>query len=189
MDEGLTQQGAGALYAAMYDELKRCARRERRKLIAGQTLATTALVNEAFLKLASHHDYQNRQHFLMTAAQAMRQVLVDNARAQMANKRGGGVKPLSLDATAFPHEIPAEEDADADTLVALDAALDRLREQHPRLVALVECRYFAGFSDEETAAALGVTTRTLRRDWIKVRALLHEQLRASWTGPITDDPG
>nr|MBV6630497.1 hypothetical protein [Oceanococcus sp. HetDA_MAG_MS8] len=188
-DEGLTQQGSGALYAAMYEELKRCARRERRKLIAGQTLATTALVNEAYLKLASHQGYENRQHFLMTAAQAMRQVLVDNARAHMANKRGGGVKPLSLDATAFPHEIAAQDDADADTLVALDTVLEQLRDKHPRLVALVECRYFAGFNDEETAAALGVTSRTLRRDWIKVRALLHDKLKATWTGPIEDASG
>ena len=175
-EEDLTHQGAGALYAALYDELKQCARRERRKLVAGQTLATTALVNEAFLKLANHHAYESRQHFLMTAAQAMRQVLVDAARASLAEKRGSGAKPLSLDATDFPYQIPDEEGEDAATLMALDAALDKLRAVDPRLVALVECRYFAGYSDEETATALGVTTRTLRRDWLKARAYLFEAL-------------
>ena len=123
MTERLTEQGAGALYAALYDELKVHARRERRKLVAGQTLATTALVNEAFLKLANHHAYESRQHFLMTAAQAMRQVLVDAARASLAHKRGSGARPLSLDATDFPHQVAADEGEDAETLMALDLSL------------------------------------------------------------------
>ncbi|MEN8719115.1 MAG: ECF-type sigma factor [Oceanococcaceae bacterium] len=175
--DDLTHQGAGALYAALYDELKQRARRERRKMVAGQTLATTALVNEAFMKLANHHSYTNRQHFLMTAAQAMRQVLVDDARSRWAEKRGSGAKPLSLDATEFPYQIAEESDHDAEQMLQLDAALEQLRATHPRLADLVECRYFGGYSDEETAAALGVTTRTLRRDWLKAKALLYELFR------------
>lgn len=176
-EDNLTNQGAGALYAALYDDLKQRARRERRKLVAGQTLATTALVNEAFVKLASHHNYQSRQHFLMTAAQAMRQVLVDSARASLASKRGSGARPLSMDATDFPFQIAEEDDQDAEKLLALDAALATLRDEHPRLAALVECRYFGGYSDEETAVALNVTTRTLRRDWLKAKALLFDLLK------------
>ncbi len=175
--ENLTKQGAGALYAALYDDLKKRARRERRRLVAGQTLATTALVNEAFVKLASHHQYESRQHFLMTAAQAMRQVLVDSARASLATKRGSGARPLSMDATDFPFQIAEQEDHDAAQLLAVDNALATLRAEHPRLAELVECRYFGGYSDEETALALGVTTRTLRRDWLKAKALLYELLK------------
>lgn len=169
----LTHAGASALYAALYSELKQCARRERRKLIVGQTMATTALVNEAFMKLAHHHAYENRQHFLMTAAQAMRQLLVDEIRATMAHKRGSGQQPLSLDATDFPFQI-ADSESDAERLLALDTALEKLRSEQPRLAALVECRYFGGYTDEETAVALGVTTRTLRRDWLKAKAALFE---------------
>lgn len=172
-DDDLTHAGASALYAALYNELKQCARRERRKLVVGQTLATTALVNEAFMKLAHHHAYQNRQHFLMTAAQAMRQLLVDEIRAAMAHKRGSGQQPMSLDATDFPFQI-ADDETDSERLLALDKALGTLREEQPRLAALVECRYFGGYTDEETAVALGVTTRTLRRDWLKAKAALFE---------------
>ncbi len=177
-EDNLTNQGAGALYAALYDDLKKRARRERRKLVAGQTLATTALVNEAFVKLASHHNYENRQHFLMTAAQAMRQVLVDNARASLASKRGSGARPLSLDETDFPYQIADDDNMESEKLLALDVALATLRQDHPRLAALVECRYFGGYSDEETAVALNVTTRTLRRDWLKAKALLFDLLKS-----------
>ncbi len=173
----LTRQGPSALYQALYQELKKRAHRERRKLFAGGTFATTALVNEAYFKLAKMQDYASRGHFLNTAAAAMRQVLVDSARSALADKRGSGVKPVSLDDSGLGL-MPADPGQDADTLLELDAALQQLASLNPRLVQVVECRYFSGYSDAETAEALGVNERTVRRDWLKAKAWLYDALQS-----------
>jgi len=111
------------------------------------------------------------EHFLNTAALAMRQVLVSHARAQLRSKRGGGEMPLEVESV----NVLAESD---ERIVALDEALTVLERSAPRLARVVECRYFAGFSEAETAVALGVTERTVERDWVMVKALLYEALGA-----------
>jgi len=159
-------------FAAAYDELKRIARRQLRRLRPGQTLSTTALVHEAFVKLArspaSTHD---RAHFLALAARAMRQILVDYARQRGSLKRGGDLRPASLD----PDSISVE--AVADELVGIDRALTQLEAVDDRLAQVVEWRFFGGMTEEEVALALGVTERTVRRDWQKARAFLYNELR------------
>ncbi len=158
------------LIQALYPDLKRLARRERYR--AGQsapTLGTTALVHEAYLKLVRQDVFQNQAHFLNTAALAMRQVLVTHARARLRHKRNPGLAPLDIDEVA----VLAESD---ERIVALDEALAELEKQHPRLARIVECRYFAGYSDAETALALNLSERTVQRDWVMAKALLYETL-------------
>lgn len=161
------------LVEALYDDLQRVARRERRRAGGGaETLRTTALVHEAFLKLSRQDVFRDRAHFLATASLAMRQVLVSHARARLAGKRGSGEAALPLEAA---EGVLSESD---ERVVALDEALEKLEASHPRLARVVECRYFAGLSEPETAAALGVTDRTVQRDWAKAKALLYEALGA-----------
>lgn len=175
--EDLTRQGTSALYQALYQELKQRAHWERRKVVAGQTFSTTVLVNEAFFKLARMDEFASRAHFLNTAASAMRQVLVDRARASLAEKRGSGIKPMSLDDTGLGL-MPMDPSENADSLLEMDDALRQLAELNPRLVQVVECRYFSGYSDAETAEALGVNERTVRRDWLKAKAWLFDALQS-----------
>ncbi len=158
------------LVEAFYDELRRLARRERRRAGASETLRTTALVNEAYLKLFRGGKWKDRSHFLNTAAMAMRQALVQHARARCAAKRGGGAGPLPLEDVDGVLAEPEER------VVALDEALERLEKLNPRLARVVECRYFAGYTEAEAAAAMGVTERTVQRDWAKAKALLYEAL-------------
>jgi len=153
-----------------YADLKRLARRERgRAFPRAATLETTALVHEAYLKLSRHGVFEGQAHFLNTAALAMRQVLVSHARARLRHKRDPGRALLDIDTV----EVLAESD---ERIVALDEALAELERQQPRLARLVECRYFAGYSDAETALALGVSERTVQRDWAIAKALLYEAL-------------
>ena len=161
-------------FPLVYEELRRIAHRELRHERSGHTLGTTALVHEAYLKLA-HLDriqWKSRAQFLAVAAQAMRRVLVDYAVARRAQKRGGGFVPQSLDdAMAIASERSEE-------LLALDEALQRLQsldEQHARIV---ECRFFGGMSIEETAEALGVSPATVKRGWTMARAWLNRELSA-----------
>jgi RNA polymerase sigma factor (TIGR02999 family) len=158
------------LVQALYPDLKRLARRERGR--AGHpaaTLGTTALVHEAYLKLARSDAFQSQAHFLNTAALAMRQVLVTHARARLRHKRNPGQAPLDVDDV----EVLAESD---ERIVALDEALLELEQHAPRLARIVECRYFAGYSDAETALALDLSERTVQRDWAMAKALLYEAL-------------
>ena len=156
------------LVPLVYDELRRVARGQRRRS-SSETLNTTALVHEAYVKLSGQEglDVRDRGHLLAVAACAMRQVLVDFARARMAAKRGGGEVNATLD------DRIAGLDSEAETVLDVDRALHRLRAHDERLARVVECRYFAGLDEKETAEALGVS----QRDWMKARAWLREALR------------
>ena len=164
------------LVAALYSDLRRMARRERFRLGSGATLGTTALVSEAWLKLQRTATWESRQHFLATAAMAMRQVLVNDVIARRTAKRNSGEVPLSLS-----DEIDGL-DAEDTQIVDVSDAVERLAAYSPRLARIVECRFFAGYSDLETAEALGVTDRTVRRDWLKARAWLYRELGGSVDG-------
>jgi RNA polymerase sigma factor (TIGR02999 family) len=169
--------GHGALDAqAPLDELIGFAYQELRAIAHSRlaarggngTLSTTALVHEAYLKLADHpqSQWRDRSHFFAVASLAMRHVLVDFAKARATLKRGGARRRVNLD----DEDIAVDDQADA--LLQLDDALQRLAEVEPRLAKVVECRFFGGLSEEEIAGALGVTVRTVRRDWVKARVML-----------------
>lgn len=160
------------LISAVYNELHRMAGRYMRRERPGHTLQTTALVNEAYLKLVNQKEanWQNRSHFFAVAAQVMRRILVDYARNRLAEKRGGGQQPLPLEeGLVFTQERCAE-------LVALDAALEKLETQDRRVSKVVELRFFSGLSVDETAEALSISARTVKRDWNFGRAWLRAEL-------------
>ena len=160
------------LFPLVYDELRRIAHRQLRRERSGHTLDTTALVHEAYLRLASpvSQDWKDRSHFFAVAAIAMRRILVDYARRYRTSKRGDAPRRVSLTDTLLVAE------ARADTLLAVDEALTELARIDPRLSRVVECRFFAGLTEEETAGILGVTARTVRRDWTKAKGWLHRTL-------------
>ena len=162
-----------ALVAVLYADLRGIARRERFRARAGGTLCTTALVSEAWLKLQRSHGWEDRRHFLATAALAMRQVLVNDVLARRSAKRNYGVDLVDL------HEDIDAADTEDEQILLVSDAVKRLAALSPRLARVVECRFFAGFSEEETADALGVTDRTVRRDWLKARAWLYRELGES----------
>lgn len=166
------------LMPLVYDELRAIARGRGVRARPDDTLQTTALVHEAFLKLAGRSGLavQDRHHFFALAARAMRQLAVDYARRQAAEKRGGGV----VGAVEDVDRIPAVERAP--DVVALDEALERLASLDESLSRIVELRYFAGLSVEETAQVLGCSARTVKRDWRKARALLHADLTSRRQG-------
>lgn len=161
-----------ALLPAVYEELRRIALAAMAREAEGHTLQPTALVNEAYLKMAGGRmpALEGREHFLGVAARAMRQVLVDHARRRRAERRGGGVTPVSLTVAGAGVEVPLDD------LLALDRALDELEEREPRLRQVVEYRYFAGLTDSEIAGCLGVTRRTVQRDWARARSWLNRRL-------------
>lgn len=161
------------LLPLVYSELHRIARRQRLGRGVDGTLDTTAVVHEAFLKLcrSSQPEWQDRVHFFAVAARAMRQVLTDYARERAAVKRGGDRVGVPLeDAHA------AAERRQAAWIIDLDRAMEDLAARAPRLAQVVEYRFFGGMTSEEISEVLGITTRTVRRDWAKARALLHRQL-------------
>jgi RNA polymerase sigma factor (TIGR02999 family) len=164
------------LFARVYDELKRLAHSLRGGgARGGETLNTTALVHEAYIKLSSAHplEIRSRAHFFAVAARAMRQILVDAARAQMAQKRGGGRTPwITLDESLHLEPMRPSQ------LVALDEALTRLGTTDPRRAQVVEQRVFAGLTADETARLLGVSKPTVDRDWRAARAWLVVELSA-----------
>jgi len=163
---------ADQLLPLFYDDLKRIAHRERGRVDAGATLQTTALVNEAYLKLRGTHAWNDDAHFMRAAALAMRHALVNHAVARLAGKRGSGTIALPLTAAL---DVAVQDD---DTMLALNEALSRLACDSARLAQVVECRYFAGYDDAETARALDISERTVRRDWNLARAWLHRELAA-----------
>jgi len=155
----------------LYEELRRIAHRHLARKDGG-SLSTTALVHEAYLKLIdqSRARWEDQTHFLALAAVAMRHILADRAKARVAVKRGGGRQRITLD-----EELLGPEDQ-AEAMLQLDEALQQLASLSPRLAQVVECRFFGGLSNEEIAAALGVTSRTVERDWVKARMLLRQVL-------------
>ena len=168
-------QGAppsGALFERLYADLRRIARRHRAGWVGDDTLNTTALVHEAYLKLADH-PVEGRAHLLAVASRAMRQVLASYAEARTAQKRGGGAPHVpyddELDGAPFT-------EAQADRARALEAALGRLDALDPRAARVVECRFFGGLTIPETAEALGVSEPTVSRAWRVARAWLHGEL-------------
>lgn len=169
-DTPLPLDGSSALVQALYSELRQVAHRERRRVGHAPTLQTTALINETWLKLHKVDGWSDRQHFLRAAAMAMRQVLVDAARERFAAKRGGGAQMETMSAA---ERVVAGSD---DEVIHVDEALGRLHALDPRLAKVVECRFFAGYSEIETAQALDISERTVRRDWLKAKAWLYVEL-------------
>ena len=169
---GGDREALDRLLPLVYAELRGLAKRQLRRERQDHTLHPTALVHEAYLRLLEHPPAAagSRSHFLALAARVMRQVLVDHARRRGTAKRGG-----DWVRTGLTGDEPMGAPRMAEVL-ALDAALDELDRRSPRLREVVECRFFAGMSEEEIAEALGVSTRTVERDWVKARAWLYQQL-------------
>jgi RNA polymerase sigma factor (TIGR02999 family) len=163
------------LFPLVYGELHGRAHRQLAQRRPGDTLSTTALVHEAYLKLtdSAAQSYNDRIHFFAVASRAMRQILVDYARRKAAEKRGGGRRAISLD-----HADLASPDR-ADELIALDDGLHELAALDERLARTVELRFFGGLSVEEAAEVLGTSPRTVKRDWRKARAFLYEAVSRS----------
>lgn len=172
------QDALNELFPRVYDELRRIAHGRLGREREGHTLSTTALVNEAYLKLVdqTRAQWTDRAHFFAVAARVMRRILVDYARKHQAQKRGGANVPVTLDDDALANAAVVADER-ADMLIALDEALIRLADLDERLSRVVECRFFGGLTEEETANALSVTARTVRRDWVKAKGWLHQALR------------
>jgi RNA polymerase sigma factor (TIGR02999 family) len=163
------------LLPLVYDELRRLAHHHLKNERPGHTLQSTALVHEAYFRLVGQDlpQWENRAHFFAIAAQLMRQILVDYARRRGASKRGSGVCMLTLDNAVA---LPQRKDVD---VVALDDALNTLAEVDPRQSRVVELRFFAGLSLEETSEVMGIATATVQRDWTAARAWLHREISRS----------
>jgi RNA polymerase sigma factor (TIGR02999 family) len=180
LQEAVDQRGdlVDELFGSFYEELHGRARRQRRGWVGDHTLDTTALLHEAYLKLARRDEpvWESRAHFLAAASRAMRHILVDYARRRCADKRGGGARRLTPeDVGALKPTAPADVEQ-AETLLALDRALDRLSEIDERQAKVVEYRFFGGMSVAEAGATLGVSVRTIKRDWAHARAWLRREM-------------
>lgn len=163
------------LIPILYDELRRLAGHFLRGERPGHTLQPTALVNEAYLRIASQHaGFENREQFMAIAAQAMRRILVDYARQRVAAKRGGGMPLADLDAAMAGPFVEQSQD-----LLAIDEALEKLAAIDPQQARVVEMRYFGGLTVEETAAALAIAPRTVKREWAMAKAWLRTEIE-SW---------
>lgn len=165
---------ADELWAMTYDELRRIAYRMLQGERADHTLSGTALVNEAFVRLVDQNrvEWQDRSHFFAVAAQACKRILIDYARKHRAQKRGGGRARVTID------RIQLEDERRSEDILDLAEALEKLKELNERLSTVVDLRYFGGMSEAEIARALGVSERTVRRDWVKARGWLHRELGA-----------
>ncbi|MCP3979630.1 MAG: sigma-70 family RNA polymerase sigma factor [bacterium] len=160
------------LVPLIYEDLRRIARSRLRGARPGDTLDTTSLVNEAWLRLVDQTgaEWKDRDHFLCVCARAMRQVVVSNARRRSAAKRGGSDAKATLD------ENRISGPSEPEPVLELDRALERLAERDEALARVVECRHFAGMTGDETARALGLSARTVERHWVRARAWLREDL-------------
>jgi RNA polymerase sigma-70 factor, ECF subfamily len=163
----------------VYQELRRLAERQLRREPDGHTLNPTALVHEAYIKLIDQRRVQwvDRGHFMAIAATAMRRILIDRARNHRSGKGGGRVVRIPIESV----EVASQERAEL--LLALDEALDRLKELDPRQARVVECRFFGGLTEQETAEALGIGLRTAKRDWAKARSWLYREIYPEATPP------
>lgn len=171
------QTALDKLMPLIYAELHRLAKRYMGREHAGHTLQTSALVNEAYMRLVDAHGvrWQNRAHFFAVSAQIMRRILVDFARARQNLKRGGGAQQVTMDEGLV---VSPERGPD---LLALDEALEKLASLNPRQSKVVELRYFGGLNEEEAAEALNVSSRTVRHDWSLARAWLYRELNREGT--------
>ena len=169
------QSALDELYPLVYEELHRLARRYMSKERKGHTLQTTALINEAYVRLVDQRNvhWANRSHFFAISAQIMRRILIDHARRHAYAKRGGGAQQVSLEEVAI---VAREQSAE---ILRLDEALKILAKMDPRRCHVVELRYFGGLSNEEIAGVLKVSENTVTRDWNLARAWLHQQLTGS----------
>jgi RNA polymerase sigma factor (TIGR02999 family) len=160
------------LVSLVYEHLRQVARAQLARGWPGNTIGTTALVHEAYVQLVKETGvtWQDRGHFFAISARAMRRILVDHVRHRRARKREGGRARVSLD------DAHLTVDAQTETIAAVDQALTTLEALGGRLVRVVECRYFAGMTEAETAAALGISVRTVQRDWLRARAWLLKEL-------------
>ncbi|HSE33814.1 MAG TPA: sigma-70 family RNA polymerase sigma factor [Pyrinomonadaceae bacterium] len=169
---GGNQAALDKLYPLVYEELRRLARSYMKREPKGHTLQTTALINEAYVRMVEQKSvhWQNRSHFFAISAQIMRRILVDHARRYLHLKRGGGAKKVSLDQAMIVAREKSEE------VLMLDEALENLARLDPRRCQVVELRYFAGLDNKEIAAVLKISENTVMRDWNLARAWLHQQL-------------
>ena len=169
------QSALDELYPLVYDELHRLARRYMSREKKGHTLQTTALINEAYVRLVDQKNvhWANRSHFFAISAQIMRRILIDHARRHAFAKRGGGAQHVSLEEVAVITPDASRE------LLLLDEALKSLAEMDPRRSQVVELRYFGGLNNEEIAGVLNVSENTVTRDWNMARAWLYQQLTGS----------
>lgn len=169
-------QSAEYLFSSHYDDLLDLARRIRRRRSVADTYMTGDLLHDAFLKLNDDYHWNEKDHFLASMALALRHTLVSHARKKLTSKRGGNEKMVSLDDVD-----PADTDQTAqyDRVLDIDASLSELAKEAPRLVQVVDCRFFAGYTEEETATLLGVTSRTVRRDWEKARLFFRMRLSSN----------
>jgi len=167
-------RGVDGLFPIVYEELRLLARRHLQREATGHTLTTTDLVHQAYVQLAeqTRAHFASRAHFMAIAAMAMRRILVDHARSRGAVRHGGALRRVSLE------DVAPASDERAELLVALDEALDNLRKLDERQAKVVECRFFGGMTEEETAEALGIGVRTARRDWVKAKSWLYADLYA-----------
>lgn len=192
-------EAAEPLFKAVYDELRRLARKKRQQWRGDPSLRTTALAHEAYVKLVGGEErsWENRSHFFAVAAKAIRQILINRARRKRAQKRGEGAAVLSLEKLRKAMDPDADAPADrkisteeeAELLVLLDEALSRFAEEYPRAARGVECRFFGGMTIEETAETLGVSSSTVSRDWTLAKAWLYREmkrLRGEEAGPESD---
>lgn len=171
------------LVELVYDELRAIGRLQRRKAAPGGELQTTALVHELYLRLVDQErGWRDRGHFFAACATAVRTILIDAARRRSRKKRGGEARDLPLD------ELHVATEGDPEWLVSLDELMRALGRYDPRMVKVFECRYFAGYSNQETADALGLSLRTAQRDWDRARAWLKRELAAEARGRDDDEP-
>lgn len=175
------KQALDRLMPLIYDELRQLARRYLSRERQSHTLQTTALVNEAYMRLVDQTrvHWQNRAHFFGIAAQMMRRILIDHARSHLYAKRGGGVDPISLD------DVPVVTEERAADLVALDDALTCLADSDPRKSRVVELRFFGGLTNEEIAEVLSISVNTVTRDWTFARAWLLREMKGAGSGEQT----
>lgn len=169
---GGNQTALDKLYPLVYEELRRLARSYMKREPKGHTLQTTALINEAYVRIVDQKSvhWQNRSHFFAISAQIMRRILVDHARRYLHAKRGGGARRVSLDEAMIVAAERSEE------VLMLDEALSNLARMDPRRCQVVELRYFAGLNNQEIASVLHISENTVMRDWNLARAWLYQQL-------------
>jgi RNA polymerase sigma factor (TIGR02999 family) len=167
------------LFPLVYDELHRIAERQRGRWDGDETLNTSALVNEAYLRLADYSapEWRSRAHFLAVASTAMRQILIDYAKGKRTAKRGGGRPHVALHEIEAVLETEDRSEVRNEVLVALDDSLRRLDQQDERQTRIVECRFFGGMTIEDTAEALGVSPATVKRGWAMAQAWLYRDLK------------